>query len=89
MVKNIYDDIAYNVFLDYMAINHVKSVLLPEEGSYITFQNFKRLTKSLSIIYGDFKYVLVPSIDNIDFGPRTKKYQDHNVCSSGYKLMCS
>ena len=26
--------------------------------------------------------------DNIDFGPNTKKYQDHIVCSYGYKLIC-
>ena len=24
----------------------------------------------------------------INFGPKTKKYQDHIVCSYGYKLIC-
>ena len=27
-----------------LAINHTKSVLFPEEGAYIKFKNFKRLT---------------------------------------------
>ena len=39
----------------------------------------KRLTKAPFTIYDDFD-----NIDNIDFG--LKKYQDHIVCSYGYKL---
>ena len=31
-----------------LTIYHTKSVLLPEEGAYINFQNFKRLTKTRS-----------------------------------------
>ena len=30
----------------------------------------------------------MPLTDNIDFGPNTKKYQDHIVCSYSYKLVC-
>ena len=30
----------------------------------------------------------IPSIDNTDFVPYTKKYQDHIVCRYGYKLIC-
>ena len=30
----------------------------------------------------------MPSTDNIAFGPNTKKYQDHIVCSYGCKLIC-
>ena len=71
-----------------LAINHVKSVLLPEENEYVNFQNVKRLTKALFIIYGDFKYVLIFWTDNIIFGPNTKKHKDHIVCSYGYKLLC-
>ena len=56
-----------------LAINHTKLVLLSEEGEYIDFQNFKRLAKTLFIIYGDFQCVLIPSTDNIDFVPNTKK----------------
>ena len=71
-----------------LAVNHIKSVSLPEEDASINFQNFKRLTKAPFIIYGDFECVLVPSTDNINFGPNTKKYQDHVVSSNGYKLIC-
>ena len=70
-----------------LAINHTKSVLLPEENQYINFQNFKRLAKALFQMYGDVECVLIPLTDNIDFGPNTKKYQDHIVCSYGYKLI--
>ena len=31
---------------------------------------------------------LIPSTDNINFGPNTKKYQDHIIRSYGYKLIC-
>ena len=31
---------------------------------------------------------LIPSTDNIDFGPNTKKYQDYIVSNHGYKLIC-
>ena len=67
-----------------LAINHKKLVLLLIEGQYVNFQNFKRLNKAPFIIYG-----LIPLADNADFGPNTKKYQDHIVCRYGYKLMCA
>ena len=65
-------------------INHTKSVLLPEENEFMNFQNFKRLTKAPLIMYGNFECALIHSTDSIDFGPKTKKYQDHIVCSYGY-----
>ena len=71
-----------------LVIYHTKSVLLPEENEYVNFQNWKRLIKTPSIIYGDFECVLMPLTDNIDFGPNTKKYKDHIVCSYSYKLVC-
>ena len=58
------------------------SVLLPEEGVYINFQKFQRFTKEPFIIYGDFECILIFLTDNIGFGPKTKKYQDHTVCSN-------
>ena len=54
-------------------MRHKESALLPEEGAYISFQDFKILTKTSFIIYGDFKCVLIPSTDNIGFVPNTKK----------------
>ena len=62
---------------DFLAINHTKSVLLSEENEYLSFQKIKRLTKAAFIIYGDFKCVIIPSTDNINFGGSTKKCQDH------------
>ena len=73
---------------NYLAINHTKSILLPEENEYANFQNFKRLTQVSFIIYWDFECVLIFSTDNINFGPHTKKYEDHIVCKYGYKLIC-
>ena len=71
----------YNVTRkNYLAINHTKSVLLPEEGVYINFQKCQRFTKELFIIYGDFECILISLTDNIGFGPKTKKYRDHIVC---------
>ena len=51
---------------------------------------FKILKESKSNIqiYGDFKCILIPSTDNINFGSNTREYQDHIVCSCGYKIIC-
>ena len=45
-----------------------------------------KILKAPLITYGDFECVLIPAIDDIDFGPNTKKYQDI-FCSFGYKLI--
>ena len=70
-----------------IVIHYTKSVLLLEENEHVDFQNFKRLIKAPFIISGDFKCALIPSLDNIDFGPNTKRYQSY-FCSYGYKLIC-
>ena len=54
----------------------------------MNFPNFKRLTKAPLIIDDDFECAVIHSADNIDFGQRIKKYQDHIVCSYGCKLVC-
>ena len=72
---------------NYLAINHTKSVLLPEKNEYFNFQNFKRLTKAPFISYCGFECALIPPTDNIDFLPNKKKYQYHIVWSDGYKLI--
>ena len=54
-------------------LNHIKSVLLPKQGEYVNFQNFERLTKA-SFIKFIIEFALIPSTDNINFGPSTKKY---------------
>ena len=38
-------------------INHAKSVQLPEEGEYLYFQNYKRLTKAQFTIYAVDKFL--------------------------------
>ena len=40
------------------------------------------------IIDGDFECAVIHSSDNIDFGRKTEKCQDHIVCSYSYKLIC-
>ena len=72
---------------DWLEIILTISVLLPKENEYVNLQNFKRLKKATFKIYGDFECMLIPSIDNIGFSSNTKKYQDHVVCSYGYKLI--
>ena len=71
-----------------LAINHSKSILLSEECTYINFQNFKRWTKSLIRIYGDFQRVSISLTDNINFDPNTKKSQVRIIiCSYDCKLI--
>ena len=89
MVKYTFVNITHNAFLaqeasvskrhtkNCLSINHKRSVLLGEQGSYISLRNLKRLIKALFIIYGDFEYIIPHLNDNTDFGPNTKKYQDH------------
>ena len=59
---------------NFLASNHTKSVFT--------------LIKATFVIYGDFECVLIPVADNNDLGPSTEKYQNHFVCSYGYKLIC-
>ena len=64
-----------------LAINHIKTILLPKEVAYINFQNFQRLIKSSIEIYSDFECILIPSTDiNIKY---------HVVCSYNYILVCA
>ena len=74
--------------LKFLASNHTKSVLRPEDGWYDHFQNFKWLIKAPFIIYGDFECISKLSTDNMNAGWNTKKYQDHAVWCYSYKLIC-
>ena len=69
----------------WLAINHTKSNLLPEEYEYVNFEYLKRLTKRPFIIFGDFKFILIPWIDNIEFGRNND--QNNIVDSYGYKIV--
>ena len=71
-----------------LAINYTNSVLLPLENKYVSFQSFKRLIKALFITNFNFEFILIPLTDNTGFGPNTRKYHDHIVCSYSYKLIC-
>ena len=51
---------------NYLAINHRKSVLRPEENGYVNFQTFQRLIKAPFIISVRFECVLIHSTDCID-----------------------
>ena len=78
IVKSISVNITYNAALAKKYYKVTENIFL-EEGAYIKFKNFKRLTNVSFIIYGNFEYILVPLTDNISFGPNAKKYQDHIV----------
>lgn len=65
-----------------------KSFILPKEGTYDEFWNFKISLKALFVIYADLKCVLVPSTDNSYNDPITEKCLDHIVCNDGYILIC-
>ena len=51
---------------NYLAINHAKSVSLPEENENVDFQNLKRLRKA--------ECHLKPSTDNINFDQNSKEW---------------
>ena len=48
----------------------------------VVFKFFKRLTKALFVIYGDFECVLIPSTDDTDYFPDTKKYNIAKVMAT-------
>ena len=61
-----------------------------KNGEYVKFKSYGRTIKSLFIIYTDFESILMPE-DNGKQNPKesyTNKYQKHNACSYGYKLVC-
>ena len=49
---------------NYLEINHSDLVSLSKGNEYVNSQNFKRLSKSPFIIYGDFECFLIFSNDN-------------------------
>ena len=49
---------------NYLVHNHKKIVLIPNEGIYDKFRNFKRLLKASFVNYADFECVLPPSTNN-------------------------
>ena len=70
----------------YLAINHTKTVGL-YENEYGRLKNFKRLLKAPSIIYAGLENIFKPANKNKNNGSSNKKYQNHIVCSYGYKLI--
>ena len=68
--------------------NETKIVTVYEKNTYIRFQNLLRLRKALFKIHADFESMLKPANDNEKVGLNNEEYQDHNVCSYSYKLIC-
>ena len=63
---------------DCFKINGKQKIKMSKEGKYVKFKNYERKIKSLFIIYGDFKSILVPE-DNGKQNPEesyTNKYQN-------------
>ena len=72
----------------FVAINHTKSVSLPEENTYVRLQNFKISLKAPFIIHTDFESISKSATGNKNDGSSTEKYQYHTFYSLGYKLIC-
>ena len=92
--KNISVNIAYNASLAQEYLNLTKKIVweLITRNQFTTKRRYirsilKRL-KAPFVISADFKRVLVPSTHNNHNDPNTETYQDHVICSYGYKLMC-
>ena len=75
---------------DCFKINGKQMIKMLEKGEYVRFKKYERKIKSQFMIYVDFESVLVPE-DNENQNPDesyTNKYQKHDACSYGYKLVC-
>ena len=62
---------------------------MPKKGEYFKFENFERKTESPFMIYADFGSILAPEDNGKQNSNEscTNKYQNHVVCSYGYKLV--
>ena len=69
----------------YLVVNDARYVLLPEEDTYVNFQNFKSIVKALFINSVYSKYNLKLLTDNSNNGPFTKEYHNYIVFSYGQK----
>ena len=53
----------------------------------MNFKNFNRLLHAPFAVYVDFECVLVPLTGTSYNGSNIEKYQNHIVCSYGYKFV--
>ena len=63
---------------------------MDKKGEYVKLKNFERKIKSPFMIYANFQSIIAPE-DKGKQNPEesyTNKYQNHNSCSYGYRLVC-
>ena len=70
-----------------LKINGKQSVKLPEKGTTISFNNWKKQLQVPFVIYADFESINKKV--NEQSGLSTKKLQSQEACSYGYKVICS
>ena len=75
---------------DCYQISGTQAIVMPAKGSKIYFKNYHRIQPVPFVIYADFE-ALTKEIDSC-LPPEDKSftdpYQEHQVCSYGYKLVC-
>ena len=77
MVRNTFVDIAYDA----------QRKLSSKKVHVMNFKNFNRLLHAPFAVYVDFECVLVPLTGTSYNGSNIEKYQNHIVCSYGYKFV--
>ena len=75
---------------DCFNINGKQRIKMPKEGEYIRLKNYENKIKSPFMIYAGFESILVPEDNEKQNSeePYMNKYQKHDACSYGYKLVC-
>ena len=76
--------------MEYCETNEAVKIEMPEEDSFIEFQNFNRSMRVPFIVYADFESLIKP-LETFELNPEksyTKKYQEHKPSSFCYYIKC-
>ena len=76
--------------MEYCETNEAVKIEMPEEDSFIEFQNFNRSMRVPFIVYADFESLMKP-LESFELNPEkscTKKYQEHKPSSFCYYIKC-
>ena len=78
-----------NKHKEYCYNNECVKIVMPPQGSYLNFKNFRCSEKAPFVIYADFESLIKP-MDNCDPDPNksyTKKYQKHKPSGFCYYII--
>ena len=76
--------------MEYCETNEAVKMEMPEEDSFIEFENFNRSMRVPFIVYADFESLIKP-IETFELNPEksyTKKCQEHKPSSFCYNIKC-